>query len=90
MNNQAGVILIVAVCAGVLLLGAMKRHAEWLLNFVLRTVLGCIAIFLLNMLLKKLGYGEGVALNLITVLTSGILGFPGVCLLFGIYFYKSM
>lgn len=90
MENQAAVILIVGICAGVLLIGAMKRHLEWLLNFVLRTVLGTLAIFLINILLKKAGLGEGIGLNPVTVLTSGILGFPGLFLLFGIYFYKSM
>lgn len=90
MSNQTGMILIVCVCAGVLLIGAMRRHLEWLLNFVLRTVLGTLAIFLINILLKKTGLGDGIGLNPITVLTSGILGFPGLFLLFGIYFYKSM
>ncbi len=90
MDNQAGVILIVSICAGVLLIGAMKRNLEWLLDFVLRTVIGCLVIFLANILLKKTGLGEGIGINPVTVLTSGILGFPGLFLLFGIYFYKSM
>lgn len=90
MNNQTGILLIVCVCAGVLLIGAMRRHLEWLLNFVLRTVLGTLAIFLINLLLEKGGLGSGIGLNPITVLTSGILGFPGLFLLYSIYFYKSM
>lgn len=90
MNNETGILMIVGVCAGVLLIGAMRRRVEWLLNFVLRVVLGTLAIFLINICLEKLGMTSGVGLNPITVLTSGLLGFPGLAMLYGIYFYKSL
>lgn len=90
MSNQTGIILIISICAGVLLIGAMRRHLEWLLNFVLRTVLGTIAIFMINLLLQKAGMASGIGLNPITVLTCGFLGFPGLFMLYGIHFYKTM
>lgn len=90
MNNQIGTILIICACAGVLLIGAMRKRAEWLLNFVLRTVLGTLAIFLINGSMMRLGMESHVGLNAVTILTSGILGFPGLALLYGIHFYKSM
>lgn len=90
MNGQTGTLLIVGVCAGVLLIGAMRRRVEWLLNFVLRTVLGTLAILLLNAGMKKLGIESGVGVNPITVLTSGLLGFPGVAVLYGVQFYKAL
>lgn len=90
MNNNTGILLIVGICAGVLLIGAMRQRAEWLLNFVLRTVLGTLAIFLINFCLQKFGMTSGVGLNPVTVLTSGILGFPGLAMLYGIFFYKNL
>ena len=59
MEGQTGILIIVAVCASLLLLGAIKKRAEWLMNPT-------------------------------TVLTSAILGFPGVFALYGIHFFKSM
>lgn len=90
MNNQMGMLLIVGVCAGALLIGAMRRRMEWLLNFVLRAVIGTLAIFLVNLGLQKMGMTSGVGLNPITVLTSGLLGFPGLAALYGIHFYKTL
>ncbi len=90
MTNQIGTILIIGVCAIALLIGAMRKKAEWLLNFVLRVVLGTLAIFLINGGMLRLGMESQVGLNAVTVLTSGILGFPGLALLYGIQFYKTM
>lgn len=90
MDNQTGILMIVGVCAGVLLIGAMRRRAEWLLNFVLRAVLGTLAIFLINTVLYQAGIESVIGLNPVTVLTTGILGFPGLAVLYGIHFYKTL
>lgn len=90
MNKETGILMIVGVCAGVLLFGAMRRRLEWLLNFVLRAVLGTLAIFLINACMERFGMTSGVGLNPVTVLTSGLLGFPGLAMLYGIHFYKTL
>lgn len=90
MQYETGIIGIVAVCAGVLLIGALRRKSEWLLNFILRTVLGTIAIYFGNMALPYLGATGSVGLNAVTVLTSGILGIPGVAAIFGIFLTKAL
>lgn len=90
MEYGMGTIGIVAVCAGALLIGAMRKKAEWLLNFILRTVLGIIAIYLINLSLPAIGFEAGVGINPVTILTSGILGFPGVIALYAIFFYKAL
>lgn len=90
MSYQSGVLGIVAVCAIVLLIGALRRKSEGMLNFILRTVFGVIAIYLGNKALPYLGVNGVVGLNAATVLTSGILGIPGVGVLFGIYLVKSL
>lgn len=90
MDNRIGILMIVGVCAGALLIGAMRKRAEWLLNFVLRAVLGTLVIFLVNSGMQKLGMDSAVGLNPITVLTTGLLGFPGLAVLYGIHFYKTL
>lgn len=90
MANYIGVILIVAACTTVLLIGALRRKSEWLLNMILRGVLGTIAIYFINTALTGWGVNAGVGINAVTVLTSGILGFPGVAALYGIGIYRIL
>lgn len=45
MDNQNAVMVIVAVCAAILLIGALKRQKEWLINLLFRTVTGTLGIF---------------------------------------------
>ena len=90
MDNQTGILLIVGIIGAILLIGAIRFKVEWLLNFVLRTVLGTLGIFLVNGWLSQMGIISGVGLNPITVLTSGFLGFPGLAALYGIQFYKML
>ncbi len=73
-----------------MLFGALRFNAEWLLNVVLRSVLGTIAIYFVNDALASVGIVSGVGINAVTVLTSGILGFPGLLALYGIGFYKLL
>lgn len=83
-ENYRGAFILVAVLAAVLLIGALRRKKEWILNFVLRSVLGTIAIYYLNLLSIQYNAGMEVGINLTTVLTTGILGIPGVIGLYGI------
>ena len=63
---------------------------EKIINFVMRGILGTIAIYFINMALERMGISAGVCINAATVLTSGILGFPGLLALYGIGFYKLL
>lgn len=66
----------------------MKK--EWLVNVVMRSILGIIAMFFINTALTQRGISLGVGINPLTVLTSGILGIPGLAVLYGIGIYKSL
>lgn len=63
---------------------------EWILNILLRGILGIIAIYFVNSALAAAGLSLGVGINALTVLTSGILGFPGLLALYGIGIYKIL
>lgn len=90
MENLSGAAIILAVCLIVLAIGALGRKAEWLINFVLRAVMGTVGIYALNYLLAARQLQVAVGINPFTVLTSGILGFPGVAMLYGINFYMIL
>lgn len=90
MELYQGAFLILAVLGIVLFMIAVKTNSHLLLNFVLRSIGGSLFIFCVNQWAEMEGYSLFVGLNLGTVLTSGILGFPGVILLFGIKFYSLL
>lgn len=63
---------------------------EKILNFVMRGILGTIAMYFINSVLEGMGISLGVGINAATVLTSGILGFPGLLALYGIGIYRIL
>ncbi len=63
---------------------------EWLINVIMRSVLGTIAIYFINSWLGTIGFSVAVGINAFTVLTSGILGLPGLLALYGIGFYHIL
>ena len=83
---------IMAAAVGILFLvmAAVRMGAEWLLNLCVRGVLGAIGIFFVNSFLAKQGISTGVGINAVTILTSGILGFPGVLALYGVGLVKIL
>ncbi len=90
MGNAGGAFVIIAVCLIVLAIGAMGRKVEWLVNFILRAVMGTVGIYAINYMLAGRQLQVAVGINPFTVLTSGILGFPGVAVLYGIHFFKIL
>lgn len=90
MNHQTGIIMIAAACVVVLLIGAARRKVEWLLNVAMRSILGTISMYFINSALAAAGISLGVGINAITILTSGLLGFPGLVALYGIGIYQLL
>lgn len=90
MDKYIGGIMIAGVCIFVLIIGAFRRKKEWIINFIFRSVVGTVSVFFLNGFLVSQGLSIAIGINLITVLTSGILGFPGLLMLYGINLYKFL
>lgn len=63
---------------------------SWLINFILRGCIGLVCIYFLNEYLGYQGILPQVGLNIVTFLTSGSLGLPGVAMLYGMVFYQSL
>ncbi len=91
MDNYQGVVIgLVAVCALILLLAAINRKSEILLNVVCRLVVGAVLICFGNIGVALSGFSGGVGINPTTLLTCSILGIWGVAALFGIFFYGAL
>ncbi|WP_251386851.1 pro-sigmaK processing inhibitor BofA family protein [Mediterraneibacter agrestimuris] len=59
-------------------------------NFILRAILGMGLIFFINNYVLPDDNTLKVGLNAVSFLTSGTLGIPGVCLLYGILMYQIL
>jgi len=90
LGNQLGIISIIGACVVVLLIGSMRKRLEWLLNLVMRSILGTVAIYFINGALAMQGVSLGIGINAVTVLTSGILGIPGLLALYGLGIYRLL
>lgn len=84
MNYFGGASAIIFMCVLILCMISLRKKMEFLLNFMLRAVTGMIAVFLINEALAAQNVSVLVGINPWTALTSGILGIPGVALLYGI------
>lgn len=90
MNQEMGIFVMAAICGFVIVIAVLKKRAQFVLNFFVRTVLGAIVMIFVNDLLKKQGMDLYVGLNTVSLLTAGSLGFPGVVLLYGIMAAKFL
>lgn len=61
---------------------------ESLGKFLLRCLTGGVAIITLNLILAGQGMATYVGVNVITLLTCGVLGLPGFLALYGLSFYQ--
>lgn len=90
MTEQTGAILVIGMCGVILLIGLLRKQTEFVLNIVMRSILGTIIMYFTNYFLAAAGISLGIGINLVTVLTSGILGFPGLAALYAIGIYKML
>ncbi len=67
-----------------------KRFGGWIVNFLVRAIIGLGIIFFVNKYLDYRNVNISVGLNEISFLTTGFLGIPGVFLLYGILFYRIL
>lgn len=61
-----------------------------IVNFIIRAILGMGLIYFINQYLLPADNTLSVGLNAISFLTTGSLGIPGVCLLYGILIYQNL
>ena len=69
--------------------GSMKWLSEVVMNFFIRAVIGLVLIFFVTQFLAENHIDVNVGINPITTITSGVLGVPGVCMLYGMIFFQG-
>ena len=67
-----------------------NKWGNMVVNFVIRAILGMGLIYFNNQYLLPGDNALNVGLNAVSFLTTGSLGIPGVCLLYGILFYQNL
>ena len=77
MEHPENLLWLIAVAALLLLISFLGKKAEWLLNFI-------------NMGVTFLGFTSVVGINAVSILTTGILGIPGIVMLYGLSIYEIL
>ena len=77
---------IAGVCLLILGILFFKNKANYLIRILLRGAIGSALIYAVNQVLTYIGIETLPGINPVTVLTSMILGIPGVCALYMILF----
>lgn len=67
-----------------------NKFVTAVINFFIRAIVGMTLIFFINQFVIPDDSSINVGLNALSFLTSGSLGIPGVCLLYGIVCYKIL
>lgn len=83
-GEVTGAVIIIAACIVVCLISYMKRKMSILTGILIRAAGGIGMICLGNYILSQCGISLAVGVGPISILTSAILGIPGVFLLYGI------
>lgn len=63
---------------------------EWLVNLIMRGILGVLAIHFVNLALSCVGISLGVGINPITIGLLALLGLPGLLVLYGFGLYRLL
>lgn len=80
---------VIIACLVFISICVIRRRPDWIINFGLRSCIGVVAIYLLDMILKSKGYDLRVGINGATILTNGLLGLPGFIMLYGLAAYYT-
>lgn len=83
MTQEQMVIVVVLVAAGILCVYGICKNPKCILDFCIRAIVGVLCIHFINIAIVGLGYTTCVGINEGTICITGLLGLPGVVLLYG-------
>lgn len=90
MEHPENLLWIIGAAVLLFAISFLGKKAEWFLNLVLRSVFGVIFMYFLNWGIEILGFTVAVGINAATALIVGILGFPGILVLYGLAVYHML
>ena len=90
MEHPENLLWIIGAAVLLFAISFLGKKAEWFLNLVLRSVFGVIFMYFINWGIETLGFTVAVGINAATALAVGILGFPGILVLYGLAVYHML
>ncbi len=90
MGQYTDLIILFSGITIVFFLALILKKSTIFIHFLVRGILCTLIIYFANMGFASANMSVSLGYNSATLLTSGILGFPGVLLLFGIKLYKLL
>ncbi|MEE1313127.1 MAG: pro-sigmaK processing inhibitor BofA family protein [Lachnospiraceae bacterium] len=87
MSQNEMIMLIVGSLAGICFLWAVIKRPGYSLMVVARGIFCVLLLYGIQLCCLKFGWGEGVSVNALTAAVSGVLGLPGIILLYLIKWY---
>lgn len=90
MEQYIDLIILFSGITVVFFLALFIKKSSLFITFMLRGLFGAIVIYFSNLGFQKAGIAVTVTMNSASLLTSAILGFPGLLLLYGIKIYKLL
>lgn len=89
MENNI-LIAVIVVCSTIFVLSLCTSKLEVFVNFMLRMLFCILAIYFINKVLYSRGIVSGVQINELTAITGGVLGVPGLFLMYGLFIYFNL
>ncbi|WP_310602216.1 pro-sigmaK processing inhibitor BofA family protein [Anaerosporobacter sp.] len=83
-------IIIIGIGLAIILLAIFFKKTEWLANFVFRGLLGVILLYCINSVLVNFGVKQVPGINEINIASIGLLGMPGIFMLYAIMVYYNV
>lgn len=83
-------IIIIGVCLLVIVLAIFFKKIEWLVNFAFRALLGVVLLYCINSVLVNFGVKQVPGINEINIASIGLLGMPGILMLYAIMIYYNV
>ena len=83
-------LIIIGVCLLVIVFAIFFKKIKWLVNFVFRALLGIVLLYCINSVLVNFGVKQVPGINEINVTSIGLLGMPGILMLYAIMIYYNV
>lgn len=90
LTNGQGMLMIVLMCGVLLVIVLRGKRTDLLVGFFLRALCGLVCIYVVNSMMLHFQYQGTIGINPYTLLTSGLLGFPGLLALYAIKIVGSL
>ena len=82
MDSSESIMLMIVICVGLMLFVLFSKPIKYVLKVLTQGALGFFGIYLLNFVTASMGISVG--LNVLNFFITGVLGVPGLLLLYGL------